>query len=144
VFGPVFYWFFSGECCEMATTKTAETETVPTINVAALLRQMAANGNCSAEQTEAMIAAFNKPSCVGSVELLTIKMPNPVDDSDPAQGTYPAQLSVKGSATGKAQWLNEVQVRALVDDLDKLKELHAKMVELNAAIKIPAKRRKRS
>jgi hypothetical protein len=125
-------------------TKKTETEAVPTIDVVALLRQMAANENCSAEQTEAMIAAFNKPSCVGTVELLTIKMPNPVDDTDPAQGTYPAQLSVKGSATGKAQWLNEVQVRAIVDDLDKLKELHGRMVELNAAIKIPAKRRKRS
>ena len=126
------------------TAATAETEAVPTIDVAALLRQMGANGNCSPEQTEAMIAAFNKPSCVGTVELLTIKEPNPVDDTDPSFGEYPAQLSVKGSATGKAKWLNEVQVRALIDDVDKLKELHAKMVELNAAIKIPAKRRKKS
>ena len=127
-----------------STTAKTETEAVPTIDVAALLRQMGANGNCSAEQTEAMIAAFNKPSCVGTVELLTIKLPNPVDDTDPSFGEYPAQLSVKGSATGKAKWLNEVQVRALIDDVDKLRELHTKMVELNAAIVIPAKRRKRS
>ena len=129
-----------------ATKKSAadETEAVPTVDVAALLATMAANGNCTKEQAAAMTAAFNRPEAVGTVELLTIKEPNPVDDTDPSFGEYPAQLAVKGSATGKAKWLNQVQVKALIEDFERLKELHEKMVELNAAIKIPAKRRKKS